>query len=58
MGSQQPPLQQCDHTVYARKQMLSLFLRALYLTVMNISLQSQIGIAAVTAEPLPQTAAA
>ena len=45
--AQQPSLQQRDHTMYPRKEMLSLFLMALYLAVMNISFQPKIASPAV-----------
>jgi hypothetical protein len=38
----------------ARKQMLSLFLMALYLAVMNVSLQSQIGLPAIGSDRAPR----
>jgi hypothetical protein len=47
VGAKQPSLQQRDHTMDARKQMLSLFLMALYLAVMNVSFQPQIASATV-----------
>jgi len=41
VGAKQPSFQQRDHTMDARKQMLSFFLMSLYLAVMNVSLQPQ-----------------
>jgi len=47
VGAEQPSFQQRDHAMDARKQMLSLFLLALYMAIMNVSFQPQIGSPAV-----------
>jgi hypothetical protein len=54
MSSQQPSLQQRDHTVDARKQMLSFFLTALYLAVMNVSIQAKIASPAIGSDCAPR----
>jgi len=50
VGAEQPSFQQRDHTMDARKQMLSLLLTAQYLAVMNVSLQPQIASPAVSSD--------